>query len=110
MSPVDWRGDAVYAKIAQQVCGAVDEFDLEVVNAAKQELYPGPPPHGKISGTLQRSLHQERAQLQGSRVTGAIGSNLVYALRIHDLYHYFQIGLERARGLWPAILKRNLGG
>lgn len=107
MAPDWWLGDDVFNEIAQRMINAVDEIDMEIVNEAKGELYPG---HGLITGNLRRSLAQEAASLNGTRVVGAVGSGVNYAKAVHKRYKYFIRGKDKVAGRVPNIIRRNVGG
>lgn len=53
---------------------------MRIEGEAKKELRPG---HGKKEGTLQRSITTRRAQRQGNKIIGAVGTNIKYALFVH---------------------------
>lgn len=74
---------------------SLDRHNMKAQRLAQKELYPG---HGKLTGTLQRSI-----QIKPSRRIGlfAIRGYLLtrgvpYARRIHRRYRYLTIGMRKA--------------
>lgn len=93
------------AEIAKRLVAALTEIDLRIETEAKKELYPG---HGKLTGTLQRSIQGEPARLEGKRIRGKVGTKGVkYALPIHRRYKYIHKGLERVRTQALAIIRKH---
>jgi hypothetical protein len=102
---VEWN-ERLLEDVAARLVPALDEIDMRIETGAKAELYPG---HGKITGTLQRSIHSRPARRQGSRVVGAVGTEpLPYALKIHLLYRYLLIGLQKTEPHALRILERHV--
>lgn len=102
---LDWNGQLA-DQVAQRLVPALDEIDLRIETGAKKELYPG---HGKITGTLQRSIHSTPARVQGDSVVGAVGTEpLPYALAIHVLYRYLIIGLQQMQTYALDIIGRHM--
>lgn len=100
---VEWN-ERLIEQMAARLVTALDEIDMRIEARAKRELYPG---HGKLTGTLQRSIHSTPARQQGSRVVGAVGTEpLPYALKIHLLYRYLLIGLEKTQPQALGIIQR----
>jgi hypothetical protein len=95
---VEWRGDQVSDEIARRLKGALDKINLRIEAKAKGELVPG---HGRLYGTLYRSIHTQPARREGDKIRGAIGSNVIYARRIHHLYFYFYIAVNAVK---PQVL------
>lgn len=107
-STLTWRGAALKRQVGQAAVAAVDEIDLRIEGAAKQELYPG---HGKLTGTLQRDIHSDPARVDGRRVRGAVGTRRIpYAMALHRRYKYLTIGLRKVQPQTGAILARHLKG
>lgn len=105
-SRLDWRGDEVERQIAQRAANALDEINMRIEGAAKAELYPG---HGVLTGTLRRSIHHQRARIEGDRIVGAVGTApLHYAMVIHRRYRYLLNGLERVKGQAPGIVRKHM--
>lgn len=103
---LDWKGDAVYEKIAAAAVDAITEIDQRIESRAKAELYPG---HGKRTGTLQRAVQGDTGRIQGTEAKGKVGTKGVkYALRIHFLYEYIIKGLEEVRPQALAILRKHI--
>ena len=103
---LDWKGDEVYAKIAQAAVDALTEIDLKIETRAKQELYPG---HGKKTGTLQRAIQGEPGRIDGTRARGKVGvKGVPYSLRIHKLYEYIYAGLREVKPQAVAILRKHV--
>ena len=104
--PLKWNGQKVTAQISQALVDALTEIDLRIETAAKSELYPG---HGKITGTLQRGIHGEKARLEGNRVRGAVGvKGVKYALPVHRKYKYLTKGVEKVRPLAMGIIQKHI--
>ena len=104
---VRWN-DRLLGEVAARLVPALDEIDMRIEGTAKKELYPG---HGKLSGTLQRSIHSVPARREGSRVVGAVGTEpLHYALKIHILYRYLLIGLQKTQPQSLGIVQRHVRG
>lgn len=127
---LNWRGDQAEDEIIRTLSAALTEIGLRIEGEAKKELYPG---HGKLTGTLQRSVHAaspdynfssdnvnpgartaERSnpgtlvpERRGHRLLIAVGSGMEYALAIHLLYRYIMNGLSRVRPQALAIVKKH---
>ena len=131
---LDWHGEEV-VKIAEgNLEKILAEFTLTAEGEAKKELVKG---HGVETGTLRRSIHAADADYDFSgddvepsassperggkeikptksehRFLTALGSGLVYAMRIHQGwgvftgYHYLTIGVEKAKGRLDTIIGR----
>lgn len=109
---LNWLGDEVLADYADAVDDALISFGLEWEGDSKRELKPG---RGKITGTLQRSIHAAPANFNfgtddmpagpgaperggknfdpnrnGDLVEMALGSGLKYALPVHDGHRSFK--------------------
>ncbi len=109
---LDWNGQLA-DQVAQRLVPALDEIDMRIEAGAKAELYiPANFPfsrHGKVTGTLQRSIHSTPARVQGDSVVGAVGTEpLPYALRIHVLYRYLIIGLQQMQLYALDIIGRHM--
>lgn len=92
-------------QVARRLVPAVDEIDMRIEARAKAELYPG---HGKITGTLQRSIHSTPARHRAGVVLGAVGTEpLSYALKIHARYRYLIVGLNHVRPHALGIVERH---
>lgn len=102
---LNWRGQALVARKAQQLVDALTEIDLRIETEAKKELYPG---HGKRTGTLQRAIQGAPATFDGKRVRGSVAvKGVPYALRIHKRYEYLVKGLERTRPQAMDIIRKH---
>ena len=51
---LNWRGDQAEDEAVRALSDALIEIGLRIEGEARKELYPG---HGKLTGTLQRSVH-----------------------------------------------------
>lgn len=101
---VEWN-ERLIEQMAARLVPALDEIDMRIEATAKRQLYPG---HGKLTGTLQRSIHSTPARRQGGQVVGAVGTEpLDYALKIHLLYRYLLIGLEKTQPQALGIIERH---
>jgi len=125
-SRLDWRGKPTQREIEKILGEALVEIGLRIEGEAKKQLWPG---HGKLTGTLQRSIHAaspdynfarenvepasnspERGnnagevvpKLDGQRLKIAVGTGMEYAMHIHFLYKYLTIALNKVR---PQVLK-----
>lgn len=126
-----WKGDQTLEEVTTCLTSGLVEVDLRIEAEAKKELYPG---HGKITGTLQRSIHadepthnwtsdngadQERGGrdfqplIEGNKLVSAVGSGLVYAMAVHQGhhdfagYHYITNALSKVNPEVPGIFKRH---
>ena len=125
---LQWKGAQTKEQVVRAAVGGLNEFHLGAETPIKAILQFG---HGVITGTLRRSVHAdgpayhwesddvpptpgsperggtgEMPMLQGNAVVGTIGSGLVYAAFIHDLYQYITLGYERHQHeLLPALEK-----
>jgi hypothetical protein len=104
---LDWRGDAYLAKARRGAVRGVDEFNLRVEGAQKQELYPG---HGKITGFLQRGIQAEPArEMSPTIIRGRVLTRGVrYARPINRRYRYAQAGYQKVRSSGRDILVRHI--
>lgn len=115
-SELIWRGDETQDEVERVLVDAMREIGLRIEGEAKKELYPG---HGKVTGTLQRSVHAAgpdynfagdntrpgpatphrggdvEPEVRRGRVSISVGSGMEYALIIHTLYQYITIALSR---------------
>lgn len=112
-----WNGAETREQVVAAVVDGLQEFGLKHETAAKAQLEPG---HGVLSGTLRRSIHSagpeydfagddttpaadtperggQAADLheEGGKVTVVVGSGMVYALKIEELYGYLQTGHDQ---------------
>lgn len=124
-----WKGGEVSAETKAMLADALTEFGLTHETAAKGQLAPG---HGVASGTLRRSIHAayptyafsqddvppsnnspERSGRGGSagvfknKVSINVGSGMVYARRIEDLYAYITQAHEQVIGKLPGIIEKH---
>ncbi len=125
MSRINWHGKQCENEIEEILSEALVEVGLRIEGEAKKQLWPG---HGKVTGTLQRSIHaaspdhdfsQEnvpatKASPERSRSSAivprkdnqrlriAVGTGMEYAMHIHFLYKYLTLGLDKVR---PKVLK-----
>ena len=98
---LDWRGKQTEAAVIAGLIDGLSEIGLRVEAEAKKELYPG---HGKVTGTLQRSIHTAepgynwrgdsggmsgKAALKDGGVSIEVGSGLEYAMSVHQGHHGF---------------------
>jgi len=117
---LNWRGPQAENEAICVLSDALIEIGLRIEGEARKELYPG---HGKLTGTLQRSIHAaspdytfskdnvlagkrtpERSnpgavvpERRGNRLLIAVGTGMEYALIIHLLYRYIMKALGRVR-------------
>lgn len=126
-----WRGDETQVEAIAVLKAASVEIVLRIEGEAKKELHPG---HGKLTGTLQRSLHAaspgynfggdhvkpsvaspERGggevapEVVGNAVKTAVGTGMEYAMRIHLLYGYLIHALHKVRPLVLGIVAQHAG-
>ena len=108
---LEWRGPLLQKELEHAASKALTEIGLRIEAEAKQELYPG---HGKVTGTLQRSIHvaplgypwasdrtqasQNTPELGGQDVEPVkdgtvlwveVGSGLEYAMAVHQGHRTF---------------------
>lgn len=118
---LDWRGAALRSQVVETVVAGVQEFGLTHERRAKGKLYKG---HGVLTGTLRRSIHADEigADFGGSDSEGgqlpnvsekdgavgvAVGSGLVYAGRIEELYGYMAESHVETLPELPGILEKH---
>lgn len=131
---LNWRGEEVIKLCEEKAAEIMAEFALTAEGEAKKELTKG---HGVETGTLRRSIHAANTDYdfsqdnvepsksspemggrdievkKGKRVIAALGSGLVYAMRIHQGwgklpgYHYLTNGVEKAKAKLAAIIARH---
>lgn len=126
---VHWEGPEATELIIQALKDALTEIGLRIESEAKKQLYPG---HGKVTGTLQRSIHAaspnhpfqsenvtpdrstpERGQgrvepeLRGDTLWVAVGTGMEYALFIHTLYQYLTTALNMVAPQAMGIVERH---
>ena len=104
-----WRGREVIQLSEKALVAIMADIALVAVNESKNELYPG---HGRVTSTLRRSIQAWLPpELRGRRMIVAIGSDLEYALAIHqgwqsgypglhghfEGYHYLTNGVDKTR-------------
>ena len=124
-----WKGDALKQDILAAIADGVTEFGLAHETAAKGELSPK---HGVVTGTLRRSIHAatptyafsqdnvppsnsspERsgrgggARIFKNKVSIMVGSGLVYARRIEDLYGYIVGSHQQISGRLEGIIGKH---
>jgi hypothetical protein len=96
---LQWRGESTLQALADRLAPALDRHLLKIEAKAKAELYPG---HGKITGTLQRSIGTEPSRRDGRRLIGKVVTRGVpYARIIHRRYGYLAKGFEKAKPFQP---------
>jgi len=124
---LEWRGPLLDKELEAVAREALTEIGLRIEAEAKKELYPG---HGKVTGTLQRSIHvaplgyewgnDNVTPGEGSREMGGqevvpsregkavwleIGSGLEYAMAIHQADHTFSGYDSITKGLEAVVPK-----
>lgn len=99
-----WKGQQALQEATAHLTSVLDQFDLGVEAAAKQQLYPG---HGKIEGTLQRSIQTIPARREGLRIVGRVKTaGVPYARVINRRYRYMEAGFEKARPSLAGLLRK----
>jgi hypothetical protein len=89
-----WRGPQVGEELIRILTAALDRHNLKIEAHAKAELYPG---HGKVTGTLQRSIGATPSRREGRRIVGSVSTKGVsYARLMHRRYQYLRIGALKA--------------
>lgn len=90
-----FRTKQLTAEVEEKLKAAILKHALKIERRAKKELYPG---HGKVSGTLQRSIQAgDNVERVGNRLRVYVRTKGVpYARRIHRLYQYLTKGVEKA--------------
>lgn len=89
-----WHGERTLDEAAAKLIPLLDRHALRIEAKAKAELYPG---HGKLTGTLQRSIGTTPARREGRRIVARIGTRGVpYARAIHRRYEYLTKGMRNA--------------
>lgn len=93
-SKLTWQGKALSQELIAKLSAALDRHSLKIDAKAKLELYPG---HGKLTGTLQRSISANPSRLEGRRIVGSVSTKGVpYARIIHRRYEYLTKGARAA--------------
>lgn len=89
-----WNGPQVSEAAIAKLTAALDRHNLKIEGKAKAELYPG---HGKVTGTLQRSIGANPSRREGRRIVGSVSTKGVpYARIIHRRYEYLTKGAQKA--------------
>lgn len=127
-----WKGEELLAEMTSRLSDAVVEIDLRIEEVAKQELYPG---HGLVTGTLRRSIHAAEPgynwgrdvrggdmggqpfepEIRKFKITGVVGSGLVYAMPVHQGhhsfggYHFITNAYNKVNPQVPGIVKKHAG-
>lgn len=121
-----WNGEVVKAQVVGAIVDGLTEFGLTHEREAKRELYPG---HGKLTGTLQRSVHAAAPSYQfavddvpdgpersgqglsvkrdGDKVSVMVGSGMRYARRIEQMYGYIANSHARVAGQIAGIMNKH---
>jgi hypothetical protein len=121
-----WQGEITKEKVIGAIVDGVTEFGLTHEREAKRELYPG---HGKLTSTLQRSVHAAAPTYQfaiddvpdgpersgqglavkkiGSSVGVMVGSGMRYARRIEYMYGYIANSHSRVAGQIAGIMNKH---
>jgi hypothetical protein len=125
---LEWKGAQTRAQVVEAIKSGLGEFGLKHETEAKRELQPG---HGVLTGTLRRSIHSAAdsydfagddvppttsspdrggneviPQESGGRVVVVVGSGMIYARKMEELYAYMQNSHNRVLPeLIPTIQK-----
>ncbi len=98
-----WKGPQVLEEVTSRLSHALDQVDLQIEASARAELYPG---HGKITGTLQRSIQTIPARRVGMRIVGGVKTaGVPYAAMINRRYRYMEQGLAKARPRFAGLMR-----
>lgn len=125
---LNWNGPALRAQVVEAVVLGVTRFGLHHETLAKGKLVKG---RGKVTATLQRSIHAadpsynfagddvppstsspERGGKEANisevdgKVAVAVGSGLVYARRIENLYGYMEESHAEALPQLPVLIEQ----
>lgn len=128
---LDWRGAQTREQVIAAVIDGLTEFGLTHETAAKSKLQPG---RGVVTSTLRRSIHAadpaynfasddvpatpgspERsgsgggAAHQGSTISIVVGSGMVYARAIEELYAYMMESFQEVAPRLADILGKHAG-
>jgi hypothetical protein len=123
-SYVNWKGGLAEGQIEQALSAALVEVGQRIEGEAKKQLYPG---HGKVTGTLQRSIHAASADYSfrndhikpgtgspergggapiprrsGNRLVIAVGTGMEYAMMVHLRYGYLRVAFNKVQ---PRVLE-----
>jgi hypothetical protein len=132
---IKWHDKEVIQLSEEQLEGVMTEFALTAEGEAKKELIKG---HGVLTGTLRRSIHagepgynfsgddvepsestperggtSVKPTREGNRFILALGSGMVYALKIHQGwgsfggYHYITNGVDKTKAKMDTIVARH---
>jgi len=130
-----WYGKKAASYAEEMLKLFLGQWGLHVEGKAKEQLYWG---HGMVTGTLRRSIHSaepgynwpgddvapsaetpERGgehvepAREGKKLVIEVGSGMVYARKIEDLYHYMENAVKDSLNDAPRILKwaaKHVGG
>lgn len=125
---VNWRGEAAFGQIEQALSDALVDIGQRIEGEAKKQLRPG---HGKVTGTLQRSIHAASADYSfrsdnvkagagtpergggvpvprrsRERLIIAVGTGMEYAMWIHLLYGYLSAGFNKVSPQALSIVRK----
>lgn len=123
-SYVNWKGSLAEGQVEQALSDALVEVAQRIEGEAKKQLYPG---HGKVTGTLQRSIHAASADYNfrgdhvkpgpgspdrsggmpvprrsGNRLVVAVGTGMEYAMAVHLRYGYLRVAFNK---ISPRVLE-----
>lgn len=130
---LDWKGDEERTRVINGLTQGLIDLHLRVETEAKRELYPG---HGKVTATLQRSIHAAGPQydygnddvkpsanspnrsgsggkpevIGGVVLRFLVGSGMRYARRIESLYGYMRRGYDRVSPRAKEIITKHTKG
>lgn len=127
-SYVNWKGGLAEGQIEQALGDALVEIAQRIEGEAKKQLHPG---HGKVTGTLQRSIHAASSDYNfradnvksgpgtpergggtplprrsGNRLVLAVGTGMEYAMWVHLLYGYLRAGFTKVQPSALNIVKK----
>lgn len=127
---LSWKGKEVGDALVPKIAAGLGDVALEIEGNAKKELKAG---HGLITGTLRRSIHAaepgypfhtenvkpgpltpERGGMSvsgikvGNAISVLVGSGMIYARKIENLYAYMLKGFHNALPRVPEIMGRRL--
>jgi len=126
---LEWKGDEVYTAVESAAITGLTEFGARHETASKGRVSPG---RGVVTGTYRRSIHYGKpsynfgrdnvrpsgnspdrsgkgggATRKGDTVAIVVGSGMVYAKKLEDMYSPIQGGFDQVKGQLPDILRKH---
>lgn len=129
-SYVNWKGGVTEGQVEQALSSVLVEVAQRIEGEAKKELKPG---RGKVTGTLQRSIHVASADYNfqsdnvtpgpgtpergggapipmrsGNRLIVTVGTGMEYAMIVHLRYSYLRNGFNKVAPRVLEIVRKHI--